>query len=191
MTTSDLFEYAKNSLRKLSHPKKSLNSVRSGQPTPPPPPPPSRWELYPVTCKKTNVKQGAHIHQQPTAWLIPHACRQIYHPGSGSRGPFRPYCGSSGIFFFAASPLSRAPDKPPCYAGYVTTDHCDASCPLIIWCRYAFSVKSNWCARQASASRSRQVYEIQPGGGLHHPWAKNSGYTESIVKKIWSVNGKR
>ena len=110
MTTSDLFEYAKNSLRKLSHPKKSLNSVRSGQPTPPPPPP-SRWELYPVTCKKTNVKQGAHIHQQPTAWLIPHACRQIYHPGSGSRGPFRPYCGSSGIFFFAASPLSRAPDK--------------------------------------------------------------------------------
>ena len=77
-----------------------------------PPPPPSRWELYPVTCKKTNVKQGAHIHQQPTSWLIPHACTQIYHPGSGSRGPFRPYCGSSGFFFFfAASPLSRVPDK--------------------------------------------------------------------------------
>ena len=44
---------------------------------------------------KTNLKQGAHIHQ-PTAWPVPHACAQPYHPGSGSHGQlFRPYWGSS------------------------------------------------------------------------------------------------
>ena len=31
---------------------------------------------------KTNLKQGAHMHQ-PTAWTVPHACAQPYHPGSG------------------------------------------------------------------------------------------------------------
>ena len=35
--------------------------------------------------KKTNVRQGAHIHQ-PTAWPVPCACAQPYHPGSGSNG---------------------------------------------------------------------------------------------------------
>ena len=34
---------------------------------------------------KTNLKQGAHIHQ-PTAWPVPHACAEPYHPGSGSSG---------------------------------------------------------------------------------------------------------
>ena len=29
---------------------------------------------------KTNLKQGAHIHQ-PMAWPVPHACAQPYHPG--------------------------------------------------------------------------------------------------------------
>ena len=44
---------------------------------------------------KTNLQQGAHIHQ-PTAWPVPHACAQPYHPGSGSHGQqFRPYWGSS------------------------------------------------------------------------------------------------
>ena len=33
----------------------------------------------------TNLKQGAHIHQ-PTAWTVPHAHTQPYHPGSGSHG---------------------------------------------------------------------------------------------------------
>ena len=43
---------------------------------------------------KTNVMQAAHIHQ-PTAWPVPHACAQPYHPGSGSHGQlFRPYWGS-------------------------------------------------------------------------------------------------
>ena len=32
---------------------------------------------------KTNLKQGAHIHQ-PTTWPVPHACEQPYHLGSGS-----------------------------------------------------------------------------------------------------------
>ena len=30
---------------------------------------------------KTSLKQGAYIHQ-PTAWPVPHACAQPYHPGS-------------------------------------------------------------------------------------------------------------
>ena len=30
---------------------------------------------------KTNSKQGAHI---PTAWPVPHACAQPYHPGRGN-----------------------------------------------------------------------------------------------------------
>ena len=43
---------------------------------------------------KTNLKQGPHIHQ-PTAWPVPHACAQPYHPGSGSHGQlFRPYWSS-------------------------------------------------------------------------------------------------
>ena len=43
----------------------------------------------------TNLKQGAHIHQ-PTAWPVPYAYAQSYHPGSGSHGQlFRPYWGSS------------------------------------------------------------------------------------------------
>ena len=33
---------------------------------------------------KTNLKQGAHMHQ-PTAWTVPHACAQPYHPGNGSQ----------------------------------------------------------------------------------------------------------
>ena len=44
---------------------------------------------------KTKSQQGGHIHQ-PTAWPVPHACAQPYHPGSGSHGQqFRPYWGSS------------------------------------------------------------------------------------------------
>ena len=33
-------------------------------------------------CKKTNLKQGAHIHHS-TAWLVTHAW-PVSHPGSGS-----------------------------------------------------------------------------------------------------------
>ena len=55
------------------------------------------------THYKTNLRQGAHIlytptHEvdQPTAWSVPHACAQPYHPGNGSHGQlFRPYWGSS------------------------------------------------------------------------------------------------
>ena len=44
---------------------------------------------------KTNLKQGAHIHQSQ-AWPVPHACAQSYHPGSGSLGQLlRPYFRSS------------------------------------------------------------------------------------------------
>ena len=44
---------------------------------------------------KSNLKQGAHIHQT-AAWPAPHACAQLYHPGSDSHGQlFRPYWGSS------------------------------------------------------------------------------------------------
>ena len=40
-----------------------------------------------------NLKQRAHIHQ-PTDGLVPHACTQPYHAGSGShRQLFRPYWG--------------------------------------------------------------------------------------------------
>ena len=47
------------------------------------------------THYKTDVRQGAHIRQL-TAWPVPHACAQPYHPGSGSHGQlFRPYWGSS------------------------------------------------------------------------------------------------
>ena len=53
--------------------------------------------IGPSDCK-TNLKQGAHIHQ-PTVWglwAVPHACAQPYYPGSGSHGQlFRPYWGSS------------------------------------------------------------------------------------------------
>ena len=42
-------------------------------------------------CAKTNLKQGAHIHQ-PTALPVPHTSAQPYHSGSGSHGQlFRPY----------------------------------------------------------------------------------------------------
>ena len=42
-----------------------------------------------------NLKPWAHIHQ-PTAWPVPTACAQPYHPGSGSHGQlFRPYWGLS------------------------------------------------------------------------------------------------
>jgi len=48
-----------------------------------------------VSVNMTNLKQGAHIHQ-PTAWLVPDACAQPYHPGSDIHGQrFRPYWGSS------------------------------------------------------------------------------------------------
>ena len=53
--------------------------------------------LFPLEAhgSKINLKQGAHIHQ-PTAWPVPHACAQPYHPGSGSHGQlFRPYWGLS------------------------------------------------------------------------------------------------
>ena len=50
--------------------------------------------IGPSDCK-TNLKQGAHIHQ-PTVWAVPHACAQPYYSGSGSHGQlFRPYWGSS------------------------------------------------------------------------------------------------
>ena len=54
----------------------------------------NRWKnknIQPGPENKTNLKQGAHIHQS-TAWPVPHACAQPYHPGSGSHGQlFRPY----------------------------------------------------------------------------------------------------
>ena len=55
-------------------------------------PPLNYYNLYRLPVK-TNVKQGAHIHQ-PTAWLVPHA--QPYHQGSDSHGQqFCPHSGSS------------------------------------------------------------------------------------------------
>ena len=75
-----------------------------------------------------------------------------------SPGQWQPWTAVSPLLGLINNFFFVLPTKPPCYAGYVTTDHCDASCPLAIWCRYAFSVKSNRCAQQASASR--QVYEI-------------------------------
>ena len=56
-------------------------------------------EVTPDLCaskyNKSNLKQGAHI-LQTAAWPAPHACAQLYHPGSGSHGQlFRPYMGSS------------------------------------------------------------------------------------------------
>ena len=37
-----------------------------------------------------------HGFVKPTAWLVPHACAQPYHPGSDTHGQqFRPYWGSS------------------------------------------------------------------------------------------------
>ena len=54
-----------------------------------------RFWLHRPSHYKTNLKQGAHIHQ-PTAWPVPHACAQPYHQGNGSHGQlFRPYWGSS------------------------------------------------------------------------------------------------
>ena len=129
----------------------------------------------------------------PTAWPMTSRMHTDISPGQWQPWTaVSPLLGLINNFFFVL------PTKPPCYAGYVTTDHCDASCPLAIWCRYAFSVKSNRCAQQASASR--QVYEIlisypdlprprktewdlgtrlmkssPEWGGLHHSWAKNSG----------------
>ena len=38
-----------------------------------------------VHKNKTNLKQGAHKHQ-PTAWPVPHACAEPYHPGSSRVG---------------------------------------------------------------------------------------------------------
>ena len=38
-----------------------------------------------VHKNKTNLKQGAHIHQ-PTVRPVPHACAHPYHPGSGRVG---------------------------------------------------------------------------------------------------------
>ena len=35
--------------------------------------------IGPSDCK-TNLKQGAHIHQ-PTVWAVPHACAQPYYHG--------------------------------------------------------------------------------------------------------------
>ena len=54
-----------------------------------------RFWLHRPSHYKTNLKQGAHIHQ-PTAWPVPHECVQQYHQGNGSNGQlFRPYWGSS------------------------------------------------------------------------------------------------
>ena len=51
-------------------------------------------DIFRPTHYKTNLKQGAHIHQ-PKAWSVPHARAQPYHPGSVSHGQlFRPYWGS-------------------------------------------------------------------------------------------------
>ena len=47
-----------------------------------------------TTPAHPHLKQGAHIHQL-TAWPVPHARAQPYHPGVGSHGQlFRPYWGS-------------------------------------------------------------------------------------------------
>ena len=52
-------------------------------------------DIFRPTHYKTNLKQGAHT-QQHTAWSVPHARAQPYHPGNGSHGQlFRPYWGSS------------------------------------------------------------------------------------------------
>ena len=47
----------------------------------------SSYELFynGLFWKKTNLKQGAYIYQS-TAWPVPHAYAQPYHPGSGSHG---------------------------------------------------------------------------------------------------------
>ena len=53
------------------------------------------WLTKRFSNVKTNLKQGAHIHQ-PTAWPVTHKCAQPYHPGSDSHEQlFRPYWGSS------------------------------------------------------------------------------------------------
>ena len=55
----------------------------------------SKTQEYNRPPGKTNLKQGANIHQ-PTAWPVPHACAQPYPPGSDSHGQlFCPYWGSS------------------------------------------------------------------------------------------------
>ena len=55
----------------------------------------SHYNLLTGLYSNTNLKQGVHIHQ-PTAWPVPHACAQPYHPVSGSHGQlFHPYWGSS------------------------------------------------------------------------------------------------
>ena len=47
----------------------------------------SSYELFynGLFCEKKNLKQGAHKYQS-TAWPVPHAYAQPYHPGSGSHG---------------------------------------------------------------------------------------------------------
>ena len=51
----------------------------------------SPYNLLTGLHSKTKLKLGVHIHQ-PTAWPVPHACTQPYHPGSGSHGQlFLPY----------------------------------------------------------------------------------------------------
>ena len=48
---------------------------------------PTVSSFYPP--RPPNLQQGSHIYQ-PTAWPVPHACAEPYHPGSGNQ-PFRPY----------------------------------------------------------------------------------------------------
>ena len=64
--------------------------------------------IGPSDCK-TNLKQGAHIHQ-PTVWAVPHACAQPYYPGSGSHGQlFRPYWGSSALHSRRVNEQGKSP----------------------------------------------------------------------------------
>ena len=46
--------------------------------------------------KAMDTHTPTHGFVKPTAWLVPHACAQPYHPGSDTHGQrFRPYRGSS------------------------------------------------------------------------------------------------
>ena len=43
-------------------------------------------------CKERNNKARDTPEQQPTAWLVPYACTQHYHPGSESHGELFRLC---------------------------------------------------------------------------------------------------
>ena len=79
-----------------------------------------------IFFKKTDLKQRANIHQS-TAWPVPHACTQPYHPGSSAHHQGLWYMGLFPVHWPNGYAMLMNPNKAETA---VHGCHCPCHCPL-------------------------------------------------------------